>query len=232
MKNVFVSYEIAFELKQLGFDEPCFGYFDCERDFQFLPNKSKFLECEFAAPTFSQVFTWFRENFELVSWIYTSDNIKFYYSILKNKRFMVSDYYVVTKTKSPAKPYDTYEEAELACLLKLIEVLKNKNMQRIEVDPTKVIEGKPIMRKETGIEYLADIYDDVDFARPDVFRTAYFKQLESIDEFSLWLVIEDWMPNYGSGLDRGKWERVGDDLKTMSELYQIFLEQNKKQNEY
>ena len=27
MKNVFVSYEIAFELKQLGFDEPCFGYF-------------------------------------------------------------------------------------------------------------------------------------------------------------------------------------------------------------
>lgn len=130
MEKVFVSYEIALELKELGFNEPCFGYYDCERDFQFLPNKSKFLECEFAAPTFSQVFTLFREKYQLPSWIYTSDNIKFYYSILKNKRFMVSDYYVVTKTKAPAKPYETYEEAQLACLLKLIEILKNKNNEK------------------------------------------------------------------------------------------------------
>ena len=221
MEKEFVSYVIAFELKRLGFDEPCFGYFDCERDFQFLPNKSKFLECEFAAPTFSQAFKFFREKYKLPSWIYTSDNEKFFFGILRDTRSHIGG----------AMHYDTYEEAELLCLLKLIEIIKNKNMQRIVVDPTKVIDGIPIMRKETGIEYLADIYDDVDFARPDVFRTAYFKQLESIDEFSLWLVNEDWMPNYGSGLNRGKWERVGDDLYTMSELYQIFLKENKKQND-
>jgi len=63
MNNVFVSYEVASELKELGFDESCFGYYDCERDFKFLPDKSKFLECEFAAPTFSHVFKFFREKY-------------------------------------------------------------------------------------------------------------------------------------------------------------------------
>ena len=232
MNNEFLSYEMALELKELGFDEPCFTYYynitnnirtglsiNIHNAWTYAGTKKLGTTL---APTISQAFKFFREKYKLPSWIYTSDNEKFFFGILRDTRSHIGG----------AMHYDTYEEAELLCLLKLIEILKNKNMQRIKVDPTKVIEGKPIMRKETGIEYLADIYDDVDFARPDVFRTAYFKQLESIDEFSLWLVNEDWMPNYGSGLDKGKWERVGDDLKTMSELYQIFLEQNKKQNEY
>lgn len=229
----FVSYEMALALKELGFNEPCFTYYyniccKLRTDISVNINDGWIYTGNIGttlAPTFYQAFRFFREKHKLPSWVYTSTNDKFYFGILKDSRFLIDG------TK-PYDMYETYEEAELACLQKLIEILKNKNMQRIEVDPTKVIEGIPIMRKETGIEYLADIYDDEDFACPDVFRTAYFKQLDSIDEFSLWLVNEDWMPNYGSGLNRGKWERLGDDLKTMSELYQIFLEQNKKQNEY
>ena len=119
MNNVFVSYEVASELKELGFDESCFGYYDCERDFKFLPDKSKFIECEFAAPTFSHVFKFFREKYKLPSWVYTSDNEKFYFGILRDTRFLIDG-------NKPYDIYETYEEAELSCLLKLIEVVKNK----------------------------------------------------------------------------------------------------------
>lgn len=235
MEKEFVSYEMALALKELGFDEPCFTYYynissklrtniSIDIDDIWIPGSIKKLGITLA-PTFSQAFRFFRDKYKIPSWVYTSDNEKFFFGILRDTRFYIDG-------SKPYDIYETYEEAELACLQNLIEMVINKNMQRIKVDPTKAIDGIPIMRKETGIEYLADIYDDEDFARPDVFRTAYYKQLDSIDEFSLWLVNEDWMPNYGSGLDRGKWERMGDDLKTMSELYQIFLEQNKKQNEY
>jgi len=239
MNNEFISYEMALELKELGFDEPCFTYYynitnnirtglsiNIHNAWTYAGTKKLGTTL---APTISQAFRFFREKFNLFSCVQLHLNFptRYYFIIdeIGNDDFV---YHTEDKTIF----YDKYEDAEIACLKLLSEILKNKNMQRIKVDPTKVIEGKPIMRKETGIEYLADIYDDEDFARPDVFRTAYFKQLDSIDEFSLWLVNEDWMPNYGSGLDKGKWERVGDDLKTMSELYQIFLEQNKKQNEY
>ncbi len=130
MEKVFVSYEIALELKELGFKEQCFSFYDIEKKLYASEGYYKIgynvLNEEVIAPLYQQVFRWFREKYQLPSWIYTSDNIKFYYSILKNKRYMVSDYYVVTKTKAPAKPYETYEEAQLACLLKLIEILKNK----------------------------------------------------------------------------------------------------------
>ena len=108
MNIEFVSYEIALELKELGFDEPCFGYYDCERDFQFLPNKSKFLECEFAAPTFSQVFRWFREK---------------YNAHIYPQKFTENTWHVSWGDwESPV--FETYEEAELECVNFLITTLK------------------------------------------------------------------------------------------------------------
>jgi hypothetical protein len=125
MKNVFVSYEIASELKELGFDEPCFTYYynvssklrtnisvNIDNGWTYFPNKKSII----LAPTFSQAFKFFREKYKLPSWVYTSDNEKFYYGILRDTRFLIDG----------NKPYETYEEAELACLLKLIEVVKKK----------------------------------------------------------------------------------------------------------
>lgn len=65
METEFITYEQALALKALGFDIPCFGYFDCERDFQFVPNKKKFLLCEVARPTFSQTFRWLYQNLDI-----------------------------------------------------------------------------------------------------------------------------------------------------------------------
>ncbi len=126
MEKEFVSYEMALALKELGFNEPCFTYYynvssklrtnisvDINNGWIYSLNKKLAITL---APTFSQAFKFFREEYKLPSWVYTSDNEKFYYGILRDTRFLIDG----------NKPYETYEEAELACLLKLIEVVKNK----------------------------------------------------------------------------------------------------------
>ena len=134
MEKEFVPYKIALQLKELGFDEPCFGYFDCERDFQFVPNKKKFLICEVARPTFSQAFRWFREKYELrnsiTDFIDDEIGIDWDYAIAiigtdldeKGNYKPLVDYSIDDETRK----FKTYEEAELACLDKLIEIVKNK----------------------------------------------------------------------------------------------------------
>lgn len=42
MKKQFVTYEIALKLKELGFDEPCFGVFDLESEDRFKIRKPSF----------------------------------------------------------------------------------------------------------------------------------------------------------------------------------------------
>jgi hypothetical protein len=122
MNKEFVPYELAVKLKVLGFDEPCFGYFDCERDFQFIPNKQKFLVCEVTRPTFSQAFRWFREKFNIYTIIlpsYADDKVvkdRFFYEIANGR-----------KLNQELNYHNTYEEAELACLTKLIEIIESKS---------------------------------------------------------------------------------------------------------
>ena len=117
LEKEFVPYQEALALKELGFDKPCFGYYDCERDFKFIPNKEKFLVCEIAAPTFSQAFRWFREKYEYNTEIVWMTAVNFKYSA-RVKSKLGTDY---------IDEHGTYEEAELACLRKLIEIVKQKN---------------------------------------------------------------------------------------------------------
>jgi len=130
MKNEFVSYEIALALKELAFNEPCFTYYydisgelrknisvDIHNGWTYFPN----LKLITLAPTFSQAFRFFRERHGLYG-LYTIGDYEnnFYWQIWRN------DY--ITKTYITASNYvfEKYEEAELACLLKLIEIVKNK----------------------------------------------------------------------------------------------------------
>jgi hypothetical protein len=120
MNKEFIPYEQALELKELGFDEPCFGWFQSSRlkkEYNALKdggNQSYMRKEDCNAPTFSQAFRWFRERYNLHCWVYTSNSKEFWYSILKDGRMMVRDY----------KPFNTYEEADLACLDRLIEIVK------------------------------------------------------------------------------------------------------------
>ena len=120
----FTLYPEALELKQLGFDEPCFGYWYTEQEefkkIDIQLSSIGFLEGEpdyILAPTYSQAFRWFREehNYHVIIDFNQSKGNKWYYSLLDI-------------TTNHAYPYnndfETYEEAEIAALQELIKTVK------------------------------------------------------------------------------------------------------------
>ena len=118
MNKEFIPYELALELKQLGFDEPCFGLWNInngkyEVDIIGVCKYSEIFKYrEVLAPTYSQAFRWFREKYK-VSPIITC------YSELGN----AWKYHI--PNEGGEQGFNTYEEAELECLKKLIEIVKN-----------------------------------------------------------------------------------------------------------
>ena len=110
MNKDFVPHIESSELKELGFDEPCFMYYSDNGELY----KSNLYGI--SAPTFSQAFRWFRENYDL-------------FGVVEGKGYEHKRYYIysINGKWHPSQPaIDTYEEAELACLKKLIEISKNK----------------------------------------------------------------------------------------------------------
>jgi hypothetical protein len=119
MENEFISYQQALELKELGFDEPCLGIHYNEG-----LNPSFMVASQYGehgatanggilAPLYQQAFRWFRKKYELYSFVFKFDE-GFGYETYKEG---------VTQTN---ESFETYEEAELACLIKLIEITKTK----------------------------------------------------------------------------------------------------------
>ncbi len=114
MREEFIPYELALELKELGFNEKCCAiyHFGIE-SFQLWNYKSpitnKLLtESYLTAPLWQQAFDFFKEEFGLFFWVFKYES---QYSYAGNK-------------KVEPKEFNTYEEARLACLEKLIELAK------------------------------------------------------------------------------------------------------------
>ena len=105
LEKEFSPYSEAYELKKLGFDEPCFGWYDSEYqdiiNYDRTTNSCGWLNgSHCSAPTFSQAFRWFMEKYDL------KENFGSFphHTIMRN--------YVLNGGK--------VEEAELACLRILI----------------------------------------------------------------------------------------------------------------
>ena len=119
MEKEFVPYELSVKLKALGFDEPCFGLYAP-------PSKTVFLHHygllsakeQILAPLYQQAFRWFREKYGMYSHIKTSGKI----SVLEFTWVSNGKYGFFSKNG-----FETYEEAELACLDKLIEIVETKS---------------------------------------------------------------------------------------------------------
>ena len=125
MKREFIPYEQALALKELGFDEPCFGHF-LEKKF-YLKEYHKQGNGITLRPTFSQCFRWFREKYNLIFQINYLFNGNYQVVIQKNTH----EYMELIQDLSHACIEEipdnySYEEAELECLIKLIEIVKNK----------------------------------------------------------------------------------------------------------
>jgi hypothetical protein len=135
MEKEFVPYELAWELKQLGFDEPCFGYYDPNKKFEYLnwetfkdfPYLAKNSEWQdlYGAPTYSQAFRWFREKHNIDAWVQPFVSEK-----QNGKPFLPDEsyaYYIFEDGVYVADGVNFLdsEEAEMTCLKKLIDHCKN-----------------------------------------------------------------------------------------------------------
>lgn len=127
MEKEFVPYQEASALKELGFYEYCMGA--CYYEFKDKGNTHVLLHTPdeydsksgVDAPLYQQAFRWFREKHDIS------------YQITRHKG--INDpsyiYYSVTICNGWKKPLvlstpRDYEEAELACLRKLIQIIKEK----------------------------------------------------------------------------------------------------------
>jgi hypothetical protein len=119
MNKEFISYEQALALKELGFDEPCLASWNFyTRELNYNGQPSIFSsEDVIQLPTFSQAFRWFREKYGYYYEIFVDDD--------KTFGFMISYFIEIGRADKPIqRMYTTYEEAELECLKKLIEIVK------------------------------------------------------------------------------------------------------------
>jgi hypothetical protein len=130
MEKEFLPYEIALAMKSIGFDEPCLAQYkkydagETTLDIGFSKNEiiSKFdnliLFC--SAPLYQQCWRWFREKYRLDkiidNWTEQPMNGEIW-----DKAYQ---YYINGEAYHPY--FKTHEEAELECLKKLIEIVKNK----------------------------------------------------------------------------------------------------------
>jgi len=124
MKNEFVNYDQAVVLKELGFNKPCFGYYYTinGRDWKFA-EKIEYLRLDdeinigpnfnILAPLKQQVFKFFRDNYPELDFgfgkIHNETN-NYHFHINLEWQFFEG----------------TYEEAEIACIDRLIEIVKQK----------------------------------------------------------------------------------------------------------
>ena len=123
MIKEFIPYEQALALKELGFKEECAAHYldedDLELKWKIYRNLSINTNDCIQAPTYSQAFRFFREKYNLFGCIdlHISTPIHWYIridDIIKN------DY--IYHSEDVNLKFNTYEEAELECLKKLIEI--------------------------------------------------------------------------------------------------------------
>ena len=132
MTKEFVPHELSVKLKELGFDEPCFGY---PKQGTVYPINTDMLPEWSAAPLFQQAFRWFREKGykpNIVNDVSASKDGFYYFDIWLSGQILWETDYIFT----------TYEEAELACLTKLIEIVENDGSRLSDTDALKYFHDK------------------------------------------------------------------------------------------
>ena len=131
MNKEFIPHEQALELKELGFDDECVGYYSPDMDGKYYLFTSstdntnrmeKYNPNVCPAPLYQQAFRWFREKKLCDGSVCRHGEADGGYSY----RWDIVHEYGVYEERHFKQGYKTYEEAELACLKEMIEIVKNK----------------------------------------------------------------------------------------------------------
>ena len=118
MEKEFLTYEDALTLKELGFNEPCFGHYLMKKFY--LKEYHKQGEGITLRPLYSQAFRFFRDNYGLDGRVSNWNNESFYPKIKDvNTPRRFDDDTLRTLTE-----YKSHQPAEVACIKKLIELVK------------------------------------------------------------------------------------------------------------
>jgi hypothetical protein len=130
MEKEFAPYAEALALKQLGFDDECLGtYYEEDKTFYLngvLYSNSYFTKAQelfpehpqITTPLYQQCWRWFKEKYNI-------HGIISYYG--KGQWFLeILDYKGNQLIQIENNTFWSYEEAELECLKKLIEIVKTK----------------------------------------------------------------------------------------------------------
>ena len=129
IESEFVPYQQSLELKEIGFDEPCLAKYNRESNFVldnsslFCRNKHPLLDKlnQVSTPFYQQAFKWFRNKYKLFSSIERESAEHFFCN------YSIKEYDGIKNIDHRGKGYRKEEEAELACLNKLIEIIKTRN---------------------------------------------------------------------------------------------------------
>ena len=132
----FIPYDLALELKELGFDEECLALYQSNHNNKPFINinnkinieallsgkiKNEGIQYLIKVPLWQQAFRFFREKYGL------------HYIICKNIQMDGYGYREVIlipyMEENENTIFKTYEEAELACIKKLIEIAKEQNVK-------------------------------------------------------------------------------------------------------
>lgn len=120
MDKEFLSYPQALSLKELGFDEPCFAIWWVTSDgYEYIYIQYAEITTGIFAPLYQQAFRWFREKHNLVAEIQAPDGKDGVWNPTIHKVYGFGNYYDYNNG------FKTYEEAQDACINKLIELIKD-----------------------------------------------------------------------------------------------------------
>ncbi len=117
MEKDFVDFEIALKLKELGFKKECFKYYTKTGE---LYSSNHY---EIHAPLYYQAFRFFREKYNMLANVYSNaSGFCYEYSDTIGGTHRLDSGF---DGPNDSGCWDSYEEAELACLQKMIEIVKN-----------------------------------------------------------------------------------------------------------
>ena len=163
MEKEFIYYEQSLDLKKLGFDEPCWGYFTPLKHWQIkdykgdpspwlkydvgdhmylktvsnpfgdnLHRKETFIKNSsfkkaiknISAPLYRQAFRWFKEKYGLMSCITPCSDGEYIFTLYDLNKCDLEVFVEDIEIMESEDSYEFFEEAELECLKKLIEIVK------------------------------------------------------------------------------------------------------------
>lgn len=126
MQKEFVTYEIALKLKELGFNEKCFGYYFHDKSLILDVDNLDSYKFKLLAPLWQQVIDFFREKYNYVIYITEIGENKSFYTytieIKDHSLFEIDGVY----SKYHGDLHKTYHKAIEQSILYTLELIKNK----------------------------------------------------------------------------------------------------------